>query len=478
MVGGGAATIVSLLALAWTRELIGGFLHLFGAPEDSQAVATTAMVFAVLMIYVLDFAINVIQAGVRAFIVDNAPAHQQDSANAWASRISGVGNIVGYLFGYVDLPSYFWFFGDTEFKILCMVASLAMIITLTISCLSVTERDPRLEGTPDKQDEGVLAFSKDLYHSVRKLPPQIKRVCEVQFFAWIGWFPFLFYITTYISEIYVGPHFAANPNMTPEEIDKLWQKATRIGTLALFIFAIVNFAASVLLPFIVASSVKASEPPLRTPMTATASEGATTPLAANGFANIDRSYFDYLPPQPISNDLQSPKYSNHTSVSRRTTMFRILFRIPSLQIPWLTLRRAWLLSHATFAVLTFSTFFVHTTTSATILVALIGIPWAMTNWAPFALIAAEIRSHSTLPHMPGNEVTESAPQAGVVLGIHNVAIAAPQVIATLVSSAIFRALQKPRGSVGDESVAWVLRFGGLAALVACWLTRRVGEARA
>ena len=68
-----------------------------------------------------------------------------------------------------------------------------------------------------------------------------------------------------------------------------------------------------------------------------------------------------------------------------------------------------------------------------------------------------------------------ADQAGVVLGIHNVAIAAPQVIATLVSSVIFRALQKPRGAPGDESVAWVLRFGGCCAIVAAWLTTRVGE---
>jgi len=130
------------------------------------------------------------------------------------------------------------------------------------------------------------------------------------------------------------------------------------------------------------------------------------------------------------------------------------------------------------------------------LVALIGIPWAMTNWAPFALIAAEISKRDAIrrghlrPPSPeegrdrdaellarGEDPSAGADQAGVVLGIHNVAIAAPQVIATLVSSVIFRYLQKPRGSVGDESVAWVLRFGGLAAVVACWMTRRVGEER-
>ncbi len=63
----------------------------------------------------------------------------------------------------------------------------------------------------------------------------------------------------------------------------------------------------------------------------------------------------------------------------------------------------------------------------------------------------------------------------MILGLHNVAIASPQIIATLVSSAIFKLAQKERGVPGDDSVGWVLRFGGLAALVAAYMTKRVGE---
>lgn len=59
IVGGAAATIVSLMILAWVRELIGGFLGIFGASQDSQWVKDTVLLFAVLFIYVLDFAINV-----------------------------------------------------------------------------------------------------------------------------------------------------------------------------------------------------------------------------------------------------------------------------------------------------------------------------------------------------------------------------------------------------------------------------------
>jgi solute carrier family 45 protein 1/2/4 len=58
MLGGAAATIVSLMFLAWTKEIVGGFLGLFGAAPDSDFVKVSVIVTAVLFVYVLDFAIN------------------------------------------------------------------------------------------------------------------------------------------------------------------------------------------------------------------------------------------------------------------------------------------------------------------------------------------------------------------------------------------------------------------------------------
>lgn len=77
MVWGAAATVVSLLALGWVRETVGGFLGLFGADRESQGVKITIIVVAVLWVYILDIAINTVQAGIRAFILDCAPHHQQ-----------------------------------------------------------------------------------------------------------------------------------------------------------------------------------------------------------------------------------------------------------------------------------------------------------------------------------------------------------------------------------------------------------------
>lgn len=512
MVFGALATIVSLMALAWARELIYGLMHgIFRIDAKSEAIITVTIIFAVLMIYVLDFSINVIQAAMRAFFVDCAPPHQQDAANAWASRMSGVGNIVGYLFGYIDLPKYFWFFGDTQFKVLCVIASVTMAGTLAVSALSVQERDPRFEGEPAKEVGGVLAFFTGLWRSMRKLPLQISLVCQVQLAAWIGWFPFLFYITTYIGEIYVDPYFVENPHLDPSEVDRIWEEGTRMGTFALLVFAVTTFASSVFLPFIVASSYRPPEPQPRTPMTPGA-RGPATPTtprtpggatAASGYFGYASGHLSTAPNTPhtpggaavgssyfgFRSGAHHDDYFGSAVAPRQKSKYMRLFRLRSIEIPWLTLRRAWLLSHVLFALLTFATFFIRSVWAATALVGLIGVPWAMTNWAPYALIAAEVgkrdairrgairppptRDGQLLAH--GEDPAEGADQAGVVLGIHNVAIAAPQVVATLVSSVIFRALQKPRGEPGDDSVAWVLRFGGVAALGAAVLCRRVME---
>ena len=58
MIGGSIGTIFSLLALAWVREFGRGFLGIFGADGDSEGVKTFIIIVAVILVYILDFAIN------------------------------------------------------------------------------------------------------------------------------------------------------------------------------------------------------------------------------------------------------------------------------------------------------------------------------------------------------------------------------------------------------------------------------------
>lgn len=345
-----------------------------------------------------------------------------------ASRVVGVGNIIGYVAGYIDLPKHLSFFGNTQFKVLCVIAVIALSTTITLSISTIRERDPRKEGPPPSSKAGLVAFFKKVFNSVRRLPPQTRKVCEVQLFAWVGFFPQLFYSSSYIGDIYVQPFLEQNPNMTSAELDVLYEKATRVGTFALVIYAITSLTTNLLLPFLIAPSYDAPT------STSDSSKGYTT----------------------------------------STTRF-----LNALVIPWLTLRRAWLISHLVFAACMFTTPLVHSIPFATALTGIVGVSWALTLWAPFAIISAEISKRDALrrTRQQGDLdcTTEDEDQAGVILGIHNMSIAAPQIVATIGSSIIFKFLQKPRGTPGDHSISVVLACGGLFTLVAAFLTSRIRD---
>lgn len=226
----------------------------------------------------------------------------------------------------------------------------------------------------------------------------------------------------------VEPIYLHNPPQTRQETDKIWEAATRCGTFALLVFAVVSLAANTILPVFIVPSVS-------------------------------------NPNSPIKN------------------------RLSFLQIPGLTIRRIWIMSHGIFALAMFSTFFVTTVWGATAVVAACGIPWAITLWAPFALLSTEISKRDALKRglmrdespqrVPSvstlRENEEYEDQAGIILGLHNVSIAAPQIIATVLSSFLFKLLQKPRGEQGDTSLAWVMRFGGVCACAAIFMTMRLAE---
>ncbi|KAG6197189.1 hypothetical protein E4U10_000237 [Claviceps purpurea] len=489
MVGGTVATVVGLLFLGWTRELVGGILGLFGADPESQGVRIVIIIAAVVGIYVLDIAINTVQAAIRALIVDCAPAHQQEEANAMASRVTGFGNILGYLAGFVKLHTYLWFLGDNQFKILCALASIGLAATVALSAVFVHERNPQLDGSLAKKTPSILSFFFNILHSIKRLPPQTKRVCQVQFFAWVGFFPLLFYTSSYIGEIYAQPFLEKNPNMKSDELEALYEKATRIGTFALLVNSIVSLVTNVFLPFFIAPT------------------------------------FDNTPPVPVSVAANGQQTSTTSASVARTKQSPLEF----LRIPGFTLRRAWLGSLFLFAGSMFCTVLVRSVSAATVLIALAGITWAMTLWAPWAIISAEISrrdvvaragrlksmaprqillhdadasspspspspssssSHHGLqeqqqeqqqqqqqeePDLERNPAQEPHDQAGVILGIHNMAIAVPQMIATLGSSLVFKLIQKPRGTPGDHSFATVMALGGISVLVACVFALKIDD---
>jgi solute carrier family 45 protein 1/2/4 len=71
----------------------------------------------------------------------------------------------------------------------------------------------------------------------------------VLFWAWIGWFPFCVYSTTFIGEVLKRYDTKAQAELA-ETSDKVGETA-RIGSKALVAFSCVNLLSSILLPYLV-----------------------------------------------------------------------------------------------------------------------------------------------------------------------------------------------------------------------------------
>lgn len=84
---------------------------------------------------------EIAQSTCRALVVDTLPVEKQQLGSAWCSRMIGVGHMLMYGLGALDLNAILGnFLGDTQFKKVCLIAAMAMALAQGTSCWAVQER--------------------------------------------------------------------------------------------------------------------------------------------------------------------------------------------------------------------------------------------------------------------------------------------------------------------------------------------------
>ncbi|SLM40064.1 Major facilitator superfamily domain, general substrate transporter [Lasallia pustulata] len=452
MIGGSIIVAACLLVLGWTADIVG----LFTSKPDTARSCTIAL--AVLSIYAVDFAINAVQSSSRSLIVDTLPISKQQLGSAW----------VGYAAGTVDLLKIFGTtLGDSQFKQLTVIAAAALLAAVGITSYAVEERV--LISTRDSDAKsGAVRMVAHILKTTLHLPNRIQAICWIQFWSWIGWFPFLFYSATWVGETY----FRYDATKTAQESSDALGDIGRIGSLSLVVFSVVTLVSSVLLPWIVKSPE--DEKP------------GFTPRPPPSIAPLVNTINKYKP----------------------------------------DLLTAWTFSHFVFAGAMMLAPFVRSVRFATILVSICGIPWALACWAPFAFIGIEInrltapttilangssyRRLSTdsadsappspsllrLHHLDIDDPSAPAPSsatgetAGIYLGILNLFTTLPQFVGTFISMVVFSVLEPgkspelagegaPTGEAeaevpkGPNAIAVCLFIGAVSAVGAAYATRRL-----
>lgn len=483
MVLGSLVVVLGLVVLGWTKEL--------GAAMGWGE--RMVLVVAVGSIYAIDFAINAVMSASRSLIVDSLQgAEQQQQGSAWAARMGAAGSVVGYAVGSLDLVNAKWFLGGwvgarDQFQCMIVVAVVGLGVCVGVTCWAVGER-VLVKQHGGGEGESVWSVLPSLWRRTVHLPPRIRAICWAQFWGWIGWFPFLFYSSTWVGETYYRYDHPKTGGKGDDGHDALGNIG-RLGSVALVIFSIITFASSVVLPYLISSP-----------------EGETT----------EEKKFTKRPPTSLSQPVRN-----------------ILMKLSSMQPDLVT---AWLISNLGFAAIMVWAPFVRSLHSATLLVALSGIPWSISCWAPFAEIGQEINkmgsgggNHALLPsyrpvargsidaaeldeldaeeaqrarrlvsegvlhlaHGPDDhheEASATGELSGVYLGVLNVYTTLPQFVGTFISWIVFSILEPAKGEkqgAGDRNswlstdkdapnaIAVCLFIGAGCAVVAAEATRRL-----
>jgi len=166
-----------------------------GAHHNKSNI-TVRSFLAGLLVWAMNISIQPMQVGIRALVVDSCPPQQQVQATSYVSAITAVGSILGYTLGFIDLPRLFPWLGKTQYQCVFFIASLVLMVTVATTCFVIQEKSLTLRSEEEDESMGIVAVFKQVLVSVRLMPKSMMSVCKVQFCSWLGWFPFLFYITT------------------------------------------------------------------------------------------------------------------------------------------------------------------------------------------------------------------------------------------------------------------------------------------
>ena len=396
------------------------------------------------------------------------------------------GHIIGYLLGSLDMVRILGpRFGESQFKIMIFIAVVSLLSAIGVTSFAVSER--RLMPSESTYGKSAFAVLPELFQRTLDLPPRMQSICWIQFWSWIGWFPFLFYSSTWIGETYYryGHHAT---DSAPESHDALGNVG-RLGSLSLVIMSLIQFTASVILPYAVESPKEG--PP--------------------------KSCFTPRPPKGLPKVLE-----------------RTLLQLYKLQPNMVT---TWMIGEILFAAIMVCAPLVRSLRFAMTLIAASGVPWCISCWAPFAEMGVEInnvaggltepatmganggykavapedaldvddnememkdlqhRNHSSTGILRRDsepiehDAASTGELAGIYLGVLNVYTTLPQFVGTFISWVVFTILEPGKKDVSDDdpehhkwldvkkdapnAIAICLFIGACCAMVSAEATRRL-----
>lgn len=237
LLGGAIIASIALWLFPNSGEIVNHIAQWLHLPLPAMA----GLVFAGIMIWVIDACINIAQGPYRALIPDVVPAEQHSLANSYISLAIGLGSVIAaatapvlkIVFHYqMSIPAQF------------IMAALAFTLAMTWTCLTIHEKSTlNSELTEDAAPQvGFWQSMKEFF----ALSPEVSKICVMQFFTWIGMMCMMIFFTNFaIHTVYGVPDLTKLTADLQAQFMGTQTSATNYSSICFAIFNLVCFIIAV-----------------------------------------------------------------------------------------------------------------------------------------------------------------------------------------------------------------------------------------
>ncbi|KAI0970757.1 hypothetical protein F4678DRAFT_101893 [Xylaria arbuscula] len=364
---GGVGLLLALLTQAWNSTITNILDRSCEGTWPACPTKIFVCIFAVVLLYA---SAQAVQVGTRARMVDECHVTQQLDVNTWASRVISLTSVLYYILSY-ELPTLSTI--ELRMQELALISAVIIVGAISIFCITGFRAHVAPRALPAKRQLGHKSYIQQLKDTITR---RMARILAVQFLSSFAWFPYLFYISRFITE---KSHSKGN---TTE----------RLGPLALFLQSVVHLTTSLALPSLVGTG---------------STKSAT-----------------------------------------------VAFNIPKLEHI-----QIWRLSQALYSACVAGILLTNSVDIMLALAALTGFCWAIMQIIPYTMLTDEFLLRS-------DGGTKISSNSGLFLGINNLCMTLPQIIAGITCTTIFSTVSESHSSSLANGMTRSLAAGSLVSLLA------------
>ena len=235
LLGGALLSAVALWALP-NSELITNQMSAFFHVNFPDVAA---LLFAAVMIWILDACVNIAQGPYRALVPDVVPPEQHSIANSYISLAIGLGSV----FAAGTAPFLKWAF-DYQMSINAqfIMAALAFSLGMIWTCITIKERRIKVSQEEKKEKFNIVKSLKEFF----ALSPEVGKICWMQFFTWIGTMCLMINFTQYcVHTLFAVPDLSDVSEFVKASYVNSVLLATNFSSTCFAIFNLVCFVVAI-----------------------------------------------------------------------------------------------------------------------------------------------------------------------------------------------------------------------------------------